>query len=205
MHDAGQQGAPAASPYPRMSYEEYLDDSTIDGHAEWVDGEVVPMMSVSRAHAQLSGCLFRLIGNYVEARRLGEVFYEPFQMKLSTGRAPDIIFVATDHADQIKDKHLEGPADLVIEIISPGTETVDRGDKFLEYESGGVPEYWILDPFREIAEFYVRDDAGIFRAARVSPDGVYESPALAGLRLKVDWSWERPPVGRLLDQLDAAR
>lgn len=196
--------APATSRYPRMTYEEYLDNPSIEEHTEWVDGEVVPMMSISRAHAELTMFLSRLLGEYIEERKIGVLLRDPFQMKTGpqlNGRAPDLQLVRTENLGRLGEKHLEGPADLVIEIISPGTEHTDRGDKFVEYERGGVPEYWILDPLREIAEFFVRDEQGLFRGGEVSADGMFESPALDGLKVNVEWFWERPPVGPLLVEL----
>ncbi len=196
--------APSTARYPRMTYEEYLDDPSIEEHTEWVDGKVVPMMAVSRAHAELTMFLARLLGDYIEARSRGVLLGDPFQMKTApelNGRAPDLLLVRTENLGRLGDKNLDGPADLVIEIISPGTEHTDRGDKFVEYEEGGVPEYWILDPLREIADFYVRDEQGLFRAGQVSADGIFESPALDGLALNVEWFWERPPVGPLLKEL----
>jgi Uma2 family endonuclease len=190
--------------YPRMTYEEYQDDPAIDEHTEWVAGEVVTMMSVSRVHAELQMFLVEILQSYLRRSGVGRLYVDPFQMKVApdlNGRAPDIMLVRNDHLGRLKDKHLEGPADLVIEIVSPGTEGIDRGDKFVEYEQGGVPEYWILDPLREIAEFYRLDAAGIYRAANADADGVYESLALDGLRLHTEWFWERPPVAPILAEL----
>jgi Uma2 family endonuclease len=33
---------------------------------------------------------------------------------------------------------------LVVEIVSPGSETVDTTDKFGEYAKAGIPHYWIV-------------------------------------------------------------
>jgi Uma2 family endonuclease len=185
---------PAKGPYPRMTYEEYLRAEDIDEHTEWVDGEVIPMMSVSRAHAEIQIFLLELILPYLRGRPIGRVYLEPFNMKLEPdlpGRAPDILFLRNEHLDRVKDLFLDGPADLVVEIVSPGTESVDRGDKFLEYEKGGVPEYWILDPVREIAEFYVRDAAGLFRMRTVGPGDTFESTVIDGFGVSPDWLWSR--------------
>ena len=188
-----------------MEYEEYLH-ADLPERTEWVDGEVVPMMAVSEAHARLVGWLARLLGGYVEARDLGELFLEPFQMKTGPdlpGRAPDIIFLRREHVGRVRKLYLDGPADVVIEVVSPGSEDVDRGAKFYEYERGGVPEYWLLDPERETAEFFVRDEKGVFRAVPLD-NGVYRSRNIEGLELPVDWLWQRPPVLRALRELGVA-
>lgn len=46
----------------------------------------------------------------------------------------------------MKETYLDGPADLVVGIVSPDSVGRDRGEKFYEYAQGGVPEYWLIDP-----------------------------------------------------------
>lgn len=41
---------------------------------------------------------------------------------------------------------MEGPPDLCIEVLSPCSGTIDRRDKFAQYEAAGVAYYWMLDP-----------------------------------------------------------
>jgi Uma2 family endonuclease len=187
-----------ATPDPtglRMTYEEFLDWLEDGVHAEWVNGEVVMMAPVGRAHVQLHLFLLRLMGEYLEHRPLGELSFDPFNMKTGPslpGRAPDILFVAKKNLRRLKATHLRGPADLVIEIISPGTAAIDRGKKFYEYEEGGVGEYWILDPFRKRAEFYQRDASGTFDMIAPDEQGVYTSRAIKGLWVDVRWFWRSP-------------
>jgi Uma2 family endonuclease len=100
--------------------------------------------------------------------------------------------VAREHLERLKTNYLDGPADLVVEIVSPGSRARDRGDKFYEYEQAGVPEYWTLDPQRKQAEFYQLGGDGIYHLVPVGDDGVYHSAALKGLWLKVDWLWQEP-------------
>ena len=183
--------------WPRMTYEEYLDAPGVDENTEWVDGEVVPMMSVSPEHARLTKWLTVVFTVCLEQRGHGEVFNEPFNMKTGPdlpGRSPDLIFVRTENLGRITNKNLEGPADLVVEVISPGTEGIDRGDKYYEYERGGVPEYWLLDPHRQVADFFVRDARGYYRPQLPDADGVFRSATVDGFWLKVSWLWERPPL-----------
>ncbi|MDW8290080.1 MAG: Uma2 family endonuclease, partial [Armatimonadota bacterium] len=71
------------------------------------------------------------------------------------GRSPDILFVSQQNLHRLKPTYLDGPADLVVEIISPESEERDRTQKFSEYERGGVREYWLIDPEKRLAEFYV--------------------------------------------------
>src|SRR3954454_3374256 len=90
--------------------------------------------------------------------------------------------------------YLEGPADLVVEIICHESRTLDSVQKFREYEQGGVREYWLIDPERREAEFYRRGRDGRFRLAHVGNDAVFRSRVLKGLWLRIEWLWDRPPV-----------
>ena len=179
----------------KISYEEFLERAGENQHVEWVEGEVFPMSPVSNRHQDVSGFLIALLRFYAEVRHLGEVRSEPYQMKPGPtlpGRAPDIFFVADAHLPWMKKTFLDGPADLVVEIISPESRARDRGDKFYEYEQGGVTEYWLIDPVREQAEFYQRSESGFYRPILPDPQGRYHSAALPGLWLQVNWLWETP-------------
>src|ERR1051326_8073907 len=101
--------------------------------------------------------LLRLFSEFLDERDLGELRYERFQMKTAPdlpGREPDILFVANAHLSRLKETYLEGPGDLVVEIVSPESRERDTEEKFREYEQGGVPEYWIIDLELKQAEYY---------------------------------------------------
>jgi len=50
---------------------------------------------------------------------------------------------------------IEGPPDLVAEILSPSTRKRDRIDKMKSYARYRVPEYWVVDPEAGALEQYV--------------------------------------------------
>jgi len=188
-----------------VSYENFLQWPGEDAHVEWVNGKVISMSPVSWEHSDVGAFLHSLIRHYVEARDLGAVVSDPFQMKTGPdlpGRAPDVLFVAKANLKRMRPLFLEGPGDLVVEIVSPGSRAVDRGEKFFEYEQGGVPEYWLIDPQRRQAEFYQRGEDGIYRPVAMDSQGRYSSRALPGLWLQVDWLWQRPlpPLMRVLKE-----
>lgn len=179
-----------------MSFEEFLTWCDEDTWAEWEDGEVIVLTPASRRHQQLADFLTKVLGTFVEARGLGAVVSAPFLMKTGpdlAGREPDLLFVAKEHLERLKEAHLDGPADLVVEIVSPESGERDRGKKFYEYEAGGVREYWLIDPEREQAEFYQLEEE---RYRLVYPDaegkGIYRSEVVVGFRLRVNWLWQDP-------------
>jgi Uma2 family endonuclease len=134
---------------------------------------------------------------FVQTKRLGVIRKEPFQMKPSAdlpGRSPDVMFVASANVPKLRPLYLDGPADVAVEIVSPTSVAVDRGEKFDEYEQGGVREYWLIDPLRKQAEFYQRGEDGLFRLIPIGADGAFRSATIPGLWLKVAWLWDRPDV-----------
>jgi len=180
---------------PKITYEEFLE--RYDGvHAEWVDGEVQLMSPVSNAHQRIGDFLFRVISDYVEAHDLGAVFQLEFQMKLvreKRGREPDLFFVPKAKLSQLSSNYFDGPADLVVEIISPESIRRDWEDKFAEYQSGGVPEFWLIDPVAQQVSFFLLNENGRFQNVLPGADGVYQSIGLPGFWLRVSWLWQSPP------------
>jgi Uma2 family endonuclease len=185
---------PPLPPTP-ISFEAFLAWADEDTHAEWVDGEIVLMSPVNLEHQRLLNFLSRLISAFVEAHQLGEVFLAGLAMRLRTrpsGREPDLLFVSNEHSDRLRPTYLDGPADLVIEIVSPDSVERDRITKLAEYEAAGIPEYWLLDPIREEALFHQLGEDGRYHPGPIDADGFYHSAVLRGFRLRVAWLWQRP-------------
>jgi Uma2 family endonuclease len=196
--------APPMVESPRkITYEEFLAWCDEDTLAEWVDGEVVMGSPASQRHQTVSDFLLRVFGDYAEQRDIGRVISDPFQMKTGSdlpGREPDILFVARENLHRLKDIYLDGPADLVVEVVSPESRRRDRGEKLAEYEMGGVREYWIVDPEKQQADLFVLGADGRYERQRADAQGVYHSTLLPGLWLQIDWLWQDPPP-KVLDVL----
>lgn len=176
-----------------VSWEDYMEHHAAD-FAEWVDGDVIKMAPVRLRHHDLASFLFDLFRAYLKLSEGGKVLQSPFVMRLAkSSREPDVFVVLPASLARLTETYLDGPADLVVEIVSPESDARDRVVKFSEYQNGGVPEYWIIDPMFQEALFYQRDDMGFFR--RIQPDhsGVYHSKILSRLALHVDVLW-RPTL-----------
>jgi Uma2 family endonuclease len=185
-----------------MTYEEFLDWADEDTLAEWVNGDVIMATPASDRHQDIVSFLAAIFRAYVETHNLGVIRPAPFQMRVGeSGREPDILFLSNEHISRLKPTYLDGPADLVVEVLSPESGVRDRGEKFYEYEKAGIPEYWLIDPEREQAEFYQLDERGRYQAAALV-NGRYRSRTLAGFWLDVDWLWDPPPVLKVCKELE---
>jgi Uma2 family endonuclease len=178
-----------------MTYEEFLAWCDEDTWAEWVNGKVVMMTPASDRHQDLVRFLIEILDLFVEFRNLGTVRCAPFQMKTGPdlpGREPDLLYISRERMGRLLPTYLDGPADLVIEITSPESRLRDRGEKFAEYEAGGVREYWIIDPDARRTDFFRLDPEGRYQRFGPGPDGIYRAEAVPGFWLRPEWLWQYP-------------
>jgi Uma2 family endonuclease len=178
----------------KISYDEFLQKYS-GVHAEWVDGEVINLMTASNKHQDLVDWLIAILRMFVETYNLGWVRSAPFNMQmphLGRGREPDILFVTQDRLHIVQESNLSEAADLVIEIVSTESIGRDRGEKFVEYEAAGVREYWLIDPDRQQAEFYRLTETGRYHLVFPSNEGIFHSAVLTNFWLKTEWLWQEP-------------
>jgi len=180
-----------------MSYAEYLALPSEGPLVEWVNGEVILHMPPTTLHQDVVAFLTTLLRLFAGFFSSGRVIPSPVEMRCGPdgpSREPDILFVDTANVERIGEKRIEGPADLVIEVVSDDSVVRDFDDKFIEYQDCGVQEYWIVDPRprRQRALFYQRSVDGFLESLNPETGGVYRSKAMPGFWLKVGWMWELP-------------
>lgn len=179
----------------KLSYEEYLALPGDGRIVEWVNGEIITHMPATPLHQNVVIFLIKLLSNYIDRLNLGHLLAAPVEVRLwpnGPAREPDVLFIGRERLAQLTERRFEGGPDLVVEVVSPGSVTIDRVDKFLEYEQANVSEYWIIDPrpHQQQADFYIRDAGGRFAAAPLDDEGVFASAVLPGFRLNVAWLWQ---------------
>lgn len=99
---------------------------------------------------------------------------------------------------------LRGPADIAIEIVSLESVQRDHGIKFRDYESGGVKEYWIIDPLRREARLYCLDNDGVFQPQSEDSTGNYTTPQLPDFKLHIPTLWQTT-LPSIMDVMDTMR
>jgi Uma2 family endonuclease len=109
-----------------------------------------------RRHQQISINLATMLNVFVQHHKLGEVYHAPFDVLFTEGdyMEPDLLFVRNARLDVLSDRGIEGPPDLIVEIISPSTAERDRGLKLERYRLFGVAEYWVVDPDARSVEIW---------------------------------------------------
>lgn len=168
-------------------------------HCEWIEGMVIKMSPAGFLHNKLIYYLEQLIEAYFEIRPAGVVIGQPFVLRLpefpNRRREPDLLIVLDDNPHELHQTYMDGPPDICIEVVSPESTERDYGEKFSEYEKGGVPEYWVIDPLREEAHFWRLSDQKLYRRQPVDAEGRYHTPTLPGLAVHVPILWQEKLPG----------
>jgi Uma2 family endonuclease len=94
---------------------------------------------------------------------------------------PDLLVVLREHASIVGTQVIDGPPDLVVEVLSPGTARRDIGIKCEKYRSRGVPEYWIVDPVNASVEVFVLENEVYIRFGPFTRKDTLRSRTLADL------------------------
>lgn len=185
------------------TFEEWLAWSAHqEERTELVDGKVVfvhrnargEYVGVKVIHQLLIKFLVIMIDTWIARNSAGGlVLFAPISMRTEQrrryGREPDILYIAPEKLERVRDTYIDGPADLVIEIVSPESVDRDRDDKFFEYQAAGIREYWMIDPETRGAMFFRLDERG--RYYRVEPEnGIFVSEVISGLSLRPEWFWQ---------------
>lgn len=159
---------------------------------EIIDGEAFAMTPApTTRHQQIQRELtFELVGFFRE--HPCDVFPAPTDVKLSDLHVvqPDIVVVC--NPDQIKRTHIEGAPALVIEILSPSTETFDRVRKMRLYAHSGIREVWLITPYPWLAEVYALDGETYRLANSYERDDTLVSVVFPGLKVALSTIFNYP-------------
>jgi len=153
----------ASEPLHRVSVEEYLAlERRSETKSEYLHGETCAMAGASRAHNLIAGNAFAALHEQLRGRGC-EVYTNDMRLLASAADLltyPDVtVSCDPQFADEEVDTLLTPT--LIIEVLSPSTESYDRGAKFGAYRT--IPtfaEYLLLAQDRVCAEHFVKQPAG---------------------------------------------
>jgi Uma2 family endonuclease len=157
---------------------------------ELVDGEIAVSPSPVPDHSYVEKMLTITLGNHVLAHDLGQLFGDVDTIfGPNDVRRPDLIFFARSRLHLVGKKAMEGPPDLCVEILSPSSETIDKVDKYEQYEAAGVGYYWIVDPANRAAQAYPLIDGKYVLAGEGREDQIVRFPPFPDLDVPLGKLW----------------
>jgi Uma2 family endonuclease len=175
-------------PSIRLTYEDLalLPDDGL--RHEIIDGEHYVTASPATRHQRISARLFMALQSFLDVHPLGEVFFAPFDVVMSSHDVvvPDLIYVSQSRAHLVTARNLQGAPDLVIEILSPSTRPRDERLKRDLYERVGVEEYWLVDPDHNGVTILRRAHAHFLPPDTLSAGAIVTTPLLPGFELPLD-------------------
>lgn len=172
----------------KLTYADYVALPDDGLRHEIIDGEHYVTPSPATRHQRISRNLLHLIQTYLDTHPIGEILGAPFDALLSEFDivVPDILYLSRERVRFLTEKNLQGPPDLVIEILSPSTRSRDERLKRDLYERVGVQEYWLVDPLRDVILVYRRETSRFAAPTQFERGNVVTTGLLPGLQLPVD-------------------
>ncbi len=148
----------------RLTAEEFAQMEFGEDRAELVQGEVQLRPPSGFDHGKLSNKVARVLGNYVEPLREGDVggAETGFRLAQDTVRAPDAAFISNERLQQVRERtgqtrfpsFLPTAPDLAAEVVSPGDRADDINDKIADYFEFGTRLVWFFYPSKRTVHVY---------------------------------------------------
>ena len=174
---------------PRMTADEFIAwsiDRPDGKRYELMDGEVFEMASERYRHALAKGAVFFQLRQAVEAAGLRcDVFSDGMAVRINDGTVyePDAAIRIGPPLD-LDATHYDDPV-IVVEVLSPSTQSLDAGLKLADYFSlPSLRHYLLVRPNRPTVVHHVRLDDGTIET-RVRATGWIELTP-PGIGLSVD-------------------
>ncbi len=146
--------------YPNIRLNDYLvlDQHSQDVHYEYLEGELHMLAGGSPNHSIIAMNLAGILYSLLEDKPC-IAYNSDMQLQLSEARYvyPDITITCDPRDQAPEDSRLHYPS-VIIEVLSPSTEAVDRGKKLLYYQAHPtIQEYIMIDSQSILAEVYHRE------------------------------------------------
>jgi Uma2 family endonuclease len=170
-----------------MSLQEFDQAEGEPGHLyELGRGEIVVVNVPNPEHFALVDAVRQLLSDYRQANA-GRIFClgagsecKILLAELESERHPDLAVYKTQPPEE--DVWSSWVPEIVIEVVSSGSEERDYVEKREEYLRFGVSEYWILDGFKQEL-LVLRRSGGRWAERVVRPPEVYRTRLLPGFEL----------------------
>jgi Uma2 family endonuclease len=164
------------SPIYLMSSSEYLEaEVKSEIRHEYVDGEIFAMAGGSRNHNRICGNIYSQLRTHLRATKC-EVFMSDMKVWLKSLRQNKMIFYYPDILvtcnPQDRDPFLVDRPCLIIEVLSPSTEMIDKREKLVNHKTiSSLQEYVLISQDQIKVEVYRQDIQGNWTKETLEQDG----------------------------------
>ncbi len=152
---------------------------------EIVAGELIVTRAPHLDHQDVIGLIYARLLAWSLENGSGKPYLTPGLIFSQTDAViPDLIWISHQRRQQILDDagHLNGPPELVIEVLSrsESDRRRDRQTKLKLYSVQGVSEYWIVDHQQQQIEIYQRSQGALEKSRTLFPSDRISSSLLPG-------------------------
>ena len=177
---------------PDVSEEKFFKFATENISCELIDGVLIIHSPASIQHERIFQFLLILLNRFLKRTKGGEVLGSRVVMRLASDLIPepDLIVLLPKNLSKIQDTFIEGPADLMVEILSPSTRRTDLTIKIPRCLEKGVKEIWAIDPeVKGVTIFHPRKEPIVYNKG-----DIVKSTILKNFWIKNDWLWSTDTI-----------
>lgn len=170
----------------RMTADEYLEfEESSQVRHEFVDGELYAMTGSTKNHNRICGRMFTKLDSHLSGSPC-QAYLHDLKVHVETANCyyyPDVV-VACEPYDG-KSIFVQEPR-LIIEVLSPSTQHIDRREKRINYaQIGSLREYILIHYNKRLIELYRKDSPGIWSSEKLGNDDELLIKSLPGGPLRI--------------------
>ena len=173
----------------RLSVEEFMElpDTYDRRKMELDEGELYIMPRPRTGHQFLQSRTLMYVENFLDefddppAQVLHDVIVA-LSLESRILLAPDLVIILRSSSAVVTDRMIEGPPDIVMEVLSSDRRR-DLVRKRQLYAEAGVAEYWIFDPRADTATLLDLRDGEYVERAVLDAEATLTTPLLPGLAI----------------------
>ncbi len=164
--------------------DDYLLLGEIKTPCQLINGELIMSPAPNPNHQRVLRDLFKIFDSF---KLSGELLFAPIDLYIDNKNVfqPDLVYLSDQNKKYLTSRGIEGPPDIVVEIISPSNSYTDRNQKKDSYLAFRIKEYWIVDPGNHTIEIYTPEGGGNVPVSFVSGEGEITSAIEAKVRFNL--------------------
>ena len=161
--------------------------------AEMFDGELYASRRPALPHARAAGALLAKLSHPFDFGDAPGGWLLLIEPELHFGNdvlVPDVAGWRRERLPSVpNDAYLTLAPDWVCEVLSPSTETLDRGQKLRVYAREGVASAWLVDPLRQSLEVLALESGILAQIEQHHGDGSVRARPFDAIELTLRALW----------------